>query len=166
MPQQPHDHDQDDQDDTDSLYSLAFSGREDNDDDGASDDEWDDDDASGDSDVFEDDIESLVLLEQERERALGVDSCFVEERSASLRAVELALPQYLFKLPELLPEDAVFGRDPVHFVSCTNLQYKPEQFAALEVQRLAYEARKLEDVKRLATQREQERKAQEEERYA
>lgn len=113
----------DDDVDTDSLYGAARSDNDDNEFlDNLDDDELDDDDGySDESDVFEDDFEALEFHERARERALGIDNCMIEMKSTTQPADSYPFPRYLSKLPELISEDSVFGKDVVQYIYCNNL---------------------------------------------
>lgn len=106
---------------TDSLYGAA---RSDNDDELFLDNFDDDldDEYSGESDVFEDDFEALEYYELARERALGIDDCMVEMKSTTQpQDTAFPYPRYLAKLPELISENSVFGKDVVQYLYCNNL---------------------------------------------
>lgn len=109
----------DDDVDTDSLYGAARSDNDDNE--FFDDDELDDDGYSDESDVFEDDFEALEFHERARERALGIDNCMIEMKSTTLPVDSYPFPCYLSKLPELISEDSVFGKDVVQYIYCNNL---------------------------------------------
>lgn len=118
----------DDDVDTESLYGAARSDNDDNefldnldDDDELDDDDDDDDGYSGESDVFEDDFEALEFHERALEKALGIDNCMVEMKSTTHPMDSYPYPRYLSKLPELISDNSVFGKDVVQYIYCNNL---------------------------------------------
>lgn len=110
----------DDEEEDRALLHATGSGRDEDDEflDNL-DDELDD--YSGESDVFEDDIEALLYHEQAQEKAMGLANYTIEVRSATSTKVEYAYPRYLSKLPEILHGNAVFGRNPTQYIYCNNL---------------------------------------------
>lgn len=85
-------------------------------------DEIEAEDYSGESDIFEDDVEAIVYSEsRSAQENGGLGDCSLELRAG---VVEYAYPAYLSKLPALLTDDSVFGKNPRQYIYCNNLMVR------------------------------------------
>lgn len=85
-------------------------------------DEIEAEDYSGESDVFEDDVEAIVYSESRNAQENGgLGDCSMEMRAG---VVEYTYPAYLSKLPALLTDDSVFGKNPRQYIYCNNLMVR------------------------------------------
>jgi hypothetical protein len=82
------------------------------------DDAMDPDDYSDESDVFEDDLESLVYHERKREEVNGYGETMME---IPVTIRDYTYPSYIAKLPQYFTKESVFGEHPEQFIYANNL---------------------------------------------
>ncbi|RLN59445.1 hypothetical protein BBJ29_009811 [Phytophthora kernoviae] len=70
------------------------------------------------SDVFEEDVESILYQEAQVDRRKGFTDCLLETH---LDTTEYPYPAYLAKLSTLFTDESAFGKNPEEFIYCNNL---------------------------------------------
>lgn len=87
----------------------------------------DPDDYSGESDVFEDDVEALLYQERQHEETMGGADAMVDLPTG---VKEYPFPGYVAKLPLYFTKDNVFGKHPERYLNGNNLLVKCSMYAS------------------------------------
>ncbi|KAF4321298.1 hypothetical protein BBO99_00001492 [Phytophthora kernoviae] len=107
------------------------------------------------SDVFEEDIESILYQEAQVDRRKGFTDCLLETH---LDTTEYPYPAYLAKLSTLFTDESAFGKNPEKFIYCNNLLLNHSQLAVLDERTAALESDKLNHVRKVAAMKAKEAK--------